>query len=258
MFVEIIDSHIHLDVYEESDRQYLLKTTEEHQVAGLITVSQNLQSSQINLALADEHALVHPAFGFHPEQPLPSDDELQELIDFIEKHEDKMVAVGEVGLPYYLRQEQPNLQMDGYLKLLETFILLAKKLDKPVILHAVYEDAPLACRLLEKHDISKAHFHWFKGDEKTLERMKNNGYYISVTPDIVYESEIQEMVKAYPLESLMVETDGPWPFEGPFQNQLTHPKMIHESMMTIARLKETDLHDTYKIILENTKGFYGI
>ena len=36
---------------------------------------------------------------------------------------------------------------------------------------------------------------------------------------------------------MMVETDGPWPFEGPFQDKLTHPSMIHHSIQTITNIK---------------------
>ena len=110
---------------------------------------------------------------------------------------------------------------------MKRFISFAKSVQKPIILHAVYEDAPLVCHLLEKHSIKKAHFHWFKGDQKTITRMIKNGYFISVTPDVCYEKEIRDLVSFYPLEQMMVETDGPWPFEGPFQGQ-THTS-IHDS-----------------------------
>src|SRR5690606_40734669 len=64
--------------------------------------------------------------------------------------------------------------------------------------------------LLEKYSVKKAHFHWFKGDNKTLQHMAENGYFISFTPDLMYEEEIQTIARNYPLEQVMVETDGPW------------------------------------------------
>ena len=69
------------------------------------------------------------------------------------EHADEMVAVGEVGLPYYARleAESEGRPWDNrpYAYLLEQFIAFAKKHHKPVILHAVYEDADIACDLLE-------------------------------------------------------------------------------------------------------------
>lgn len=73
--------------------------------------------------------------------------------------------------------------------ILDLFIQKAVELDKPVALHAIYDDAPVVCDLLEKHSAAKAHFHWFKGDRKTAERMVGNGYFVSVTPDVLYREK---------------------------------------------------------------------
>ena len=58
------------------------------------------------MKLAEIHSGIHPAFGYHPEQEPPSDEVLQELFSFMEINQDQMVAIGEVGLPYYLREEE--------------------------------------------------------------------------------------------------------------------------------------------------------
>lgn len=177
----------------------------------------------------------------------------------MEARVDLLTAVGEVGLPYYLRNEHgPGFQLEGYIELLEEFIKLAKRWDKPIVLHAVYDDAPLACDLLEKHEVTNAHFHWFKGDKKTIQRMAANGFYISITPDILYEEEIQEVAKQYPLRQMMVETDGPWRFEGPFSGKMTHPAMIHDAIPAIARLKKTPLPIVYDLLYQNTIKFYRL
>ncbi|WP_407272617.1 TatD family hydrolase [Radiobacillus sp. PE A8.2] len=239
--MKVIDAHIHLDLYKDDERRAILDKLEEDHVEALLCVSNHLDSAKENLRLSLEDFRVKPAFGYHPEQPLPSAEQIDELFNFIEDHQDKMVAVGEVGLPYYSRQENPELNMDGYIELLEKFILLAARLDKPIVLHAVYGDAPVVCDLLEKHGVKRAHFHWFKGDVNTVHRMMENGYFISITPDCLYEAEIQQLVTRYPLAQMMIETDGPWPFEGPFADQMTHPKMMHDTVGKIAELKKCRL-----------------
>lgn len=251
----MIDSHIHLDQYEDEEIKEII--TSSPFLDALITVSMDLNSAKRNLALAENYSIIHPAFGFHPEQPLPTDQELEKLIAWMTSHHDQMIAIGEVGLPYYLRQEKP-VPLQPYINVLETFIRLAKKWDKPIILHAVYDDAPLVCDLLEKHSIQKAHFHWFKGDSKTVSRLIRNDYYISVTPDIAYEEEIQRLAVVYPLSKMMVETDGPWPFEGPFQGATTQPEMIHKSIATLSTLKKMSLQTVYQQLLNNSKQFYSI
>ncbi|WP_035445331.1 TatD family hydrolase [Bacillus sp. UNC41MFS5] len=251
----MIDAHIHLDRYQDEEIKRIV--LDSAHIEALISVSFHLDSSKRNLLLSQKYKKVNPAFGYHPEQSLPSENELNGLLNWMDDHRDEMIAVGEVGLPYYLRQEQ-GISIASYLEVLEVFIRKAKIWDKPIVLHAVYDDAPLVCDLLEKYSVSKAHFHWFKGNQKTIDRMIRNGYHISITPDVVYEQEIQQLVSVYPLELMMVETDGPWPFEGPFAGKMTHPNMMEESISKIALLKKLSAEDVSDILHQNTKGFYQI
>lgn len=254
----LIDAHIHLDQYDESEQRTIIDYLEHPSstLKGLISVSMDLVSSINNLKLAKSHSGIHPAFGFHPEQEPPTDEVLQELFSFMHINKDQMIAIGEVGLPYYLRDTNPGLQIGPYIEALEAFIGKAKTWNKPIVLHAVYEDAETVCNMLEKHSVNKAHFHWFKGAHSTVERMIRNDYYVSVTPDSVYEQEIQTLIAHYPIERLMVETDGPWPFTGPFENELTHPNMMHQSISTIASVKNMEYRDVSQQIYDNTKRFY--
>ncbi|CAH0127009.1 putative metal-dependent hydrolase YcfH [Peribacillus sp. Bi96] len=256
--MKIIDSHIHLDRYDEWKQKQILMDMEKVHLESLLTVSMNLTSSINNYHLSLKDSRIKPAFGFHPEQPLPSKEEMEDLLSWMRKHHHDMFAVGEVGLPYYLRQENPNMDTSEYIELLERFLVLAKEIEKPVILHAVHNDASIVCDLLEKHQITKAHFHWFKGDIHTIERMAKNGYLISVTPDVCYEREIQELVSVYPLKQMMIETDGPWPFEGVFKGKWTHPGMMHDSVRQIASIKGLAIEIVYEILYQNTKDFYSL
>ncbi|WP_044337841.1 TatD family hydrolase [Rossellomorea aquimaris] len=254
----LIDSHIHLDLYEGYERDKILQELDLYSVEALISVSSCLQSTRTNIDLSRRDARVKPAAGFHPEQDLPSDGEVEELLLFIELHQQEIVAIGEVGLPYYKIKEDPDIEVEPYIDLLERFMIESEKMNKPIILHAVYEHAPIVCTLLEKHSIEKAHFHWFKGDDETIDRMTENGYSISITPDVLYEVEIQKLVRKYPIEGIMVETDGPWRFEGEFQGRLTHPGMMHRTIEKIAELKGIPEADVYKQLFKNTSDFYGI
>ncbi|WP_462412484.1 TatD family hydrolase [Neobacillus sp. Marseille-QA0830] len=254
----MIDAHIHLDQY--SNQEIALILGDSDMIEALLSVSFNLESCKRNLQLSRTDQKIKAAFGFHPEQSLPTEQEVIRLAEWMTEYRKEMAAVGEVGLPYYLRQDQKvsKKQYEQYIELLEMFIKLAKEWDKPIVLHAVYDDAPLVCDLLEKYLVTKAHFHWFKGDESTVARMIENGYYISITPEIVYKSKIQKLVEIYPLERMMIETDGPWPFEGPFAGKMTHPAMMKESISMIAKIKNLSEFEVAERLLHNTRTFYRI
>src|SRR5699024_5221276 len=223
-----------------------------------ITVTANMLTTIKKSKISALHLSIHPASGCHPEQNLPEELELNQLLNLIGENRDDIVAIGEVGWPYYLRREDSTIELAPYQQLLEMFTKKVRLIEKRLILHVIHEDADLACDVLEKHSVEKAHFHWFKGERKVTERLKANGYFISVTPDILYEPEIRGLVREYPLSLIMVETDGPWVFKGPFENKLTHPKMIHDIVEQIATIKQRDLKETYEVLLENTKNFYRI
>jgi len=256
--LKMIDAHIHLDQYKDKEIELILEGSDS--IKTLLSVSCDLESCKRNLELSRKYQKVKTAFGFHPEQSLLTEQSFSVLIEWITQHRNEMIAVGEVGLPYYLRMAQKvsKLQYGQYIEYLEIFIKMAKKWDKPIVLHAVYDDAPVVCDLLEKHSVTRAHFHWFKGEKITIARMIQNGYYISVTPEIVYKRKIQNLVQDYPLEQIMVETDGPWPFEGPFTGKMTHPAMMKESILKIAEIKNLSETEVSERLFKNTKKIYGI
>nr|WP_240703040.1 TatD family hydrolase [Cohnella luojiensis] len=110
---------------------------------------------------------------------------------------------------------------------------------------------------MERYSIRKAHFHWFKGSSYAVTRIVRNGYYVSVTPDVLYEPEIRELAVVFPLDRLMIETDGPWPFEGPFAGKQTEPGMVREVIREIALHRGLDEGEAAEAVSDNSKIFYG-
>lgn len=261
----MFDTHIHLDLYEPEQRDRIIHSTKESSaIEGVVSVSMGMESCLVNRELAlSSGGWILPAYGQHPEQPALDISELDILCDWIRERAaaQEAFAIGEIGLPYYMRKEAEeraeSFDLSPYLVQLERLIQLAAELDRPIVLHAVYEDAHAVLDLLEKYSIRKAHFHWFKGGPCTVARLVQNGYFISVTPDVLYEQEIRELAAIYPLDHLMVETDGPWPFEGPFAGRVTGPIMVQDVIREIASLRGLEMSTVDKIIRSNSIGFYG-
>ncbi|GIP41288.1 hypothetical protein J31TS4_45680 [Paenibacillus sp. J31TS4] len=257
------DAHLHLDDYPEAERERMLHDLPGLGCAGVIAVSKHLASCRTTRELALRHPeLVHPAYGFHPEQPLPGEEETEELLAWIRRHAEECVAIGEIGLPYYTRTEAERrgeaFDQAPYLRLLDRLLALAAELGKPVVLHAVYEDAEVACDLLNRHGIRRAHFHWFKGTPSTVDRMIAEGRTISFTPDLLYEEEIRQLAARYPAELTLAETDGPWPFEGPFAGRPTHPAMAADVIHAWAVIRGLSPEEASSLLLANTRRFYGL
>src|SRR5690625_2318233 len=141
-----------MDKYNKEEQWEIITEMRAKDIDGLIAVSMNYKSAKRNLDLAKKYQRVYPAIGYHPEQPLPTDEEIEKLQYLIQLHKGDIIAIGEVGLPHYLQRENPNLQMEPYIELLELFIKDAARLRKPIALHAVYDDARVVCDLLRSEE----------------------------------------------------------------------------------------------------------
>lgn len=93
---KMIDAHIHLDLYEKVEMKEIIENSAF--LEALISVSFHLESCKTNLLLSEKYDKVKPAFGFHPEQPLPNENEIEKLVCWMNDHKREMTAVGEVGL----------------------------------------------------------------------------------------------------------------------------------------------------------------
>ncbi len=260
----LFDTHIHLDLYEPEQRNRLLEAAWGSGVEGMVSVSMGMESCLVNRELAfRHHGRIMPAYGHHPEQHPLDEQALQVLFGWIRDRgaQQESFAIGEVGLPYFARKEAEEkgdvFDMTPYMMQLEGFVRLASELDRPIVLHAVYEDAEATLDLLERHSIRRAHFHWFKGSHYTVARLIRNGYYISLTPDVIYELEIRELATVFPLDRLMVETDGPWPFEGPFAGKQTEPGMVRDVIREISLLRGLAEGNVTEAVNDNSRNFYG-
>ncbi|MFC3797946.1 TatD family hydrolase [Cohnella sp. GCM10012308] len=258
------DAHLHVDQYPPERREALLAEAFAAGMRGIVAVSMDPDScEETRLLAAAWPGQVMPAYGHHPEQPPLGPEALERLCGRIRRLAEagEAFAIGEVGLPYYTRTEAEAggeaFDEAPYLAQLDVFASLAAELDRPIALHAVYEDADKALAVLDRHGVRRAHFHWYKGAPETTARIAARGYFISLTPDVLYEPDIRELAASYPLEQLMAETDGPWPFEGPFLGMETTPAMTLAVAREIAALRGMELKAVEETLDLNTAGFYG-
>lgn len=253
-----IDSHIHFDQYSIELRKSILGSLSDGKIKKLIAVSTNSVSAMEILRLSRKHQEIIPAIGFHPEQPLPTKNELEKIFNLIDTYETEWKAIGEVGLPYYTQLGNPNLNLQPYIELLEQFIIIAKQKRLPICLHIIYAHSHIAYNLLQKHDVKRAHFHWFKADHKTFQKIINAGYMVSFTPDILFKPQRRKLVKLTPIQQIMVETDGPWQYPEIINNSYTDPSLIHQVLSKIAIIKELPLDIVYEAVYQNTKNFFNV
>lgn len=249
----MFDSHIHLDQLEANQIEQIVS---DPLLQGVLAVSTDLMSAETLLALKQRFPKIQIAAGFHPEQVLIDDKQQQALFDWIVKNRANLTAIGEVGLPHYLKRQNPKLDYQPYLALLEQFVALSKRLNLPLNLHIVHDDVAIMLDLLEKYQIQHAHFHWFKTDDDSLERFLRTPYFVSVTPDILWNPKTQKIAQNLPLDRLLIETDSPWQHESLENASIS--QQLQAVLTQLANLRAEPADVIRSQIRRNYQRLYGV
>lgn len=256
----LIDTHCHLDASLYARIEDVYARSCQAGVDGVVAVGTGLAANQQILALQQRYpAYVRAALGFHPERLDLSWHELDAVIAHLETHQADIVAVGEVGLPHYtvLAHRMTDSQAKRHETYLHALVQTATRLDLPVVVHAPHAMAAVALEIVTRYQPPGAVFHWHKSDPDTTAAICAAGYYISVTPEVCYRERDRELVQAVPLTHLLLETDGPWQYDGEFAGQETSPALVTRVAEEVAQLKGVPLAEVHAITTANAQQLFG-
>jgi len=241
----LIDGHAHLDAIIPISPA--IERACSMGVSRIIAVGMDFDSNRKTVEIADKYpGCVFPAIGYHPWSI--RENEIEDTLAFIEKHIDRCVAVGEVGLDYKIKVKKP-LQWEVFSRVLK----IARKNGKPVIIHTRFS-YERAHRMVVDADIKKAVFHWYSGPENVLSRIIEDGYFVSATPALAFSKAHREAIIKAPLERILIETDSPVKY----RYQTSEPADLIETLRQLAQLKGLSQDQVARITVENTQAFYSI
>jgi len=256
----IIDSHCHLHDPAFADVRGTVVRATEHNVWGAVAVGCDHATNERTLQAAAENVkAVWPALGFHPEWKLTRED-LEAVEQQIHAHHARLVAVGEVGLPWYglgAAADADAARREARERL-DRLIALAGRYDLPVILHAPHGAAADALAVLKRRGVERAVFHWHKASAEVTREIVDAGYLVSVTPDLVYRDRDREMVERVPIESLLVESDAPWQYQGEFENVTSGPWLVARVAEEVAKIKRLPVDEAMYQLTVNTCRVFDI
>lgn len=242
----IIDSHCHLHDRSFHDVRETLRQALAFDVWGVVAVGCDPATNARTLAAAAAAPkAVWPALGLHPDWAHLTDADLDRVETQVAEHHARLVAVGEIGLPWYSLDgaaDAVDLAARGRRRL-DRLLALAVRYDLAVSLHAPHDAAGAALEALRRHGVERAVFHWHKAPAPVTRAIVDAGYHVSVTPEVVYRERDREMVVAVPLESLVVESDAPWQYGGEFSGLGTGPWFAGRVGEEIAKLKRQPMED---------------
>lgn len=195
----MLDAHCHIDLYP--DPHQIALESEQNRIFTLAVT--RLPSHFVE---ASEHLAkfryVRPALGFHP---LLASDQYEEIDEF-ERLVNSARYIGEIGLDFTLRDQKKK---DRQVELLDHILSLTYGQDKIFSLHSRWAESKLL-DLLIQHNCRRCIFHWYSGSLRTLQRIIECGYHLSINHQMLTTSNGRKIIQATPVDRVLTETDGPF------------------------------------------------
>ena len=252
-----IDSHAHLFLPNfKEDIDEVVARAKEAGIKYIIVPATDIETAKQTLELTKKYDMVYGTAGVHPHDTKDWDSSFIPQIEELAKNE-KMVAIGEIGLDYYYDFSPKEKQIEAFKAQIE----LAIKLDMPIIVHNRESDEDIMNTIRSyKGSGLRGQFHCFNGSKEDAKELINLGHFISFTGNITFKkaNSLRETLKNIPARYLLTETDSPFMTPVPHRgkrNEPAHVKLVAEK---IAEVHNIRVEDVNRITEYNTYKLFGV
>lgn len=252
----LIDTHMHLTVAQYRDQEAAI--VDRAQAAGVqamicVGTEEERGDSMASVAMAQRFENVYATLGAHPHSASAVTDPLLEK--FAQLISDpKVVAVGEVGLDYFRMRNTKEDQHSAFMRQLE----LAKRFDKPVVIHArdAWEDL---FAILEKVGV-RGVIHSFTGGPAEAQKALDLGFFIAFNGIVTFPktTALQAAAAMVPADRILLETDAPFLAPQSRRGQTNEPAFVVETAQHVARLRGVSIEELAAQTTANAQELFGI
>ncbi len=162
----------------------------------------------------------------------------------------KVIGIGETGIDLY--------HSDKFLKeqtqVFETHIEASIKHSLPIIIHQRNSEKEIINILKNyKSNNLKLIFHCFTGSIQLLNFCLENNYYISISGIITFKnaSNLRDIIKNAPLNSILIETDSPFLAPEPMRGKINEPSFVKYTAEYLSNFFKLSLEEFEKITDNN-------
>ncbi len=249
------DSHAHYDDERfDEDREVLLEGLKEKGVDFVVNAAANMKSCETSLALAKKYSFIYSSVGVHPH-------DVKDLTELdIEKMkelatDEKVVAIGEIGLDYYYDHSPREDQRIWFRKQL----LLAKELDLPVIIHS-REASQETFDMIMESGVKEGVIHCFSGSYELAKEYVRRGFYLGIGGSLTFKNakKTVEVVKGIDLKHLLIETDCPYLTPVPHRGERNDSSYLKYVVQKIAEIKEVSEEEVARYTEQNARDLFRI
>ena len=252
--MNIFDTHAHYDDEAFNDDRYeLLDILPQNGIKYVINQSVNLETSRFSIELAKKYPYIYAAVGIHPEN-IAENENVNDVRELAKN--EKVVAIGEIGLDYYYDSTNKDLQ----LKYFKAQLLLANDLNLPVVIHdrEAHKDT---LDTLKSINVSNAGvIHCFSGSVEMAKELLKLGYYLGFDGPITFKNAktALDVLKYAPLDRILIETDSPYLTPAPFRGKRNNSMYLEYVINKISEIKGFSPEGIANSTMNNAKTLFKI
>lgn len=245
----LIDTHCHLDAAEFNlDRDIVALQALQQGVSKIVVPAVARENFDSVIALCQKHKHCSYALGIHPMYVTQaSEGDVEILKSYVEKN--SPIAIGEIGLDYYVTRNNIELQTIFFTEQLK----IAKHHNLPVILH-VRNAIDDVLKQIRRYDINGGIAHAFNGSFQQAEQFIALGFKLGFGGAMTYSRalRIRELALKLPLEAIVLETDSPdMPPEWLGSKGRNSPLELSKIAQFLADLRQVNVSQVLEITSDN-------
>jgi TatD DNase family protein len=256
----LVDSHCHLNSLTDSIR---LKVVDWFKASGhkLIDSSIDLKTSRESIQLSKEYSFVYNSLGFHPFFYHDFSDKIYKKYKKFLKVNDKIVALGEIGLDY-----KAKIPLNQQEEIFKRWVELAKENNITILIHHrlnkeswysnKYPNRPRILAILDQYfsNYQNIVFHCFSYSFEFLQQIIDNGGFVSFSLNLLRKNKkINDSLKKCPFDNLLLETDSPYMKIRAKESTPLDIKSVYSYVAELKNISKNELEN--KIFLNVKKVF---
>lgn len=245
----LIETHCHLDYLKDRPLSETLEQTWAVNIERVITIAVSPDNLAGVRELTQTDERIYGTQGIHPHDAETYTDEVEAEIRAHGK-DDRIVAIGEIGLDYFYDNADRDVQRSVFRRQLQ----IASDLDQSVVIHSREADEDTIAILGEFEDTLRRRgvIHSFTSGPELARYALDNGWCLGFNGITTFNKaeNVRDIVRMAPIGQILLETDAPFLTPVPYRGRENAPfylPFVAEQISTVKDLAlEEVLNQTYR------------
>ncbi len=248
-----IDSHAHLLKAEfGADLEAEIQCAKNAGVSFVNNIGYDPESSEEAVELSSKYGFLFASVGVHPYDVDKCNEDTLKKLESLANNE-KTIAIGEIGLDYFRKITDFELQKECFRKQIE----LAKSLDMPFIVHSrdAFSDT---FSIIKESDYFNGVFHSFDYGTEEAKIVLDSGMFISFSGMLTFKKKesLRKAAQYVPLDRILFETDSPYLAPVPVRGKRNNPEYVKYVYALAAKIKNIGEEDLCEAVKGNFQKLF--